>query len=129
METPIINKVVEISELPREVKLEMPIEQNESKLVQDVNLVKSHVLHKLLLPNGAIDLCKTEGDITVPRRNILGKSIPWLHTRQRKVLGSNLVRRVTPTRSVKREVPSMCRPPPKPPDRQNSLMIATDLII
>ena len=57
----------------------------------------------------------------VPNRNILGKSIPKLHTRWRKILGSKLVRRVNPTRLVKRKIPSICRPPPKPPDRQNSL--------
>ena len=49
----------------------MPIEQNESKLVQDVTLVKSHVLHNILLPNGAFDLCKTEGEITVLHAQVL----------------------------------------------------------
>ena len=57
----------------------------------------------------------------VPNRNILGKPMPKLHTRQRTVLGSKLVRRVNPTRLVKRKILPMCRPPPKPPDRQNSL--------
>ena len=74
-----------------------------------------------LLPNGTTNLSKTEGEIPVLNRTILGKSIPKLHTRQRKVLGSKLVRRVNPTRLVKRKIPSMCRPPPRPPDRQNSL--------
>ena len=104
LETPEIN-AVEISELPREVKLEMPVEQSESKVVQDVNLVSEEPT-----PFHA-----------VPNRNILGKSIPKLHTRQRKILGSKLVRRVKPTRLVKRKIPSMCRPPPKPTDRQKSL--------
>ena len=62
----------EISELPREIKLEMPIEQRKSNL----------------------------------------------HTKWKKVLGSKVVRRANPTKLVKREV---CRPPPKPPDRQNSV--------
>ena len=42
LETPEIN-AVEISELPREVKLEMPIEQSESKLVWDMILVSDIV--------------------------------------------------------------------------------------
>ena len=109
METPEIS-AVEISEMPREMKLEMPIEQSESKQVQDVNLLKSHVLHKISLPSETIDLSKTEGEIPVPNRNILGKSISKLHTRQRKILGSILVRKVNPTRLVKRRIPSMCSP-------------------
>ena len=32
-----------------------------------------------------------------------------------------MVRRVNPTRLVKRKIPSMCRPPPRPPGMQNSL--------
>ena len=80
----------------------MPIEQSESKLVQDVTLVSDvltpfHAEHDILLPNGTINLSKTEGEIPVSNRNILGKSIPKLHTRWRKVLGSRLVRRVNPT--------------------------------
>ena len=38
LETPKIN-AVEISEMPSEIKLEMPIEQSESKLMQDMTLV------------------------------------------------------------------------------------------
>ena len=125
LEIPQIN-AVEISEFPGEVKLEMAIEQSESKLVQDVTLVSDvptpfHADHEILLPNGTIDLCKTEGEISVPSRHILGKSISKLHTRWRKVLGSRLVKRVNPTRWVKRKIPSMFRPPPRPLDRQNSL--------
>ena len=85
LETPEIN-AVEISEMPREVKLKMPIEHSESKLAQDVILVSDvptpfHADHEILLPNGTIDLCKTEGEIPVPGRNIQGKSLPKLHTR------------------------------------------------
>ena len=87
--------------MPREIKLEMPIEQSESKLVQDVTLVSDvptpfHAVHEILLPSGTIILSKTEGEIPVPNRTILGKSIPKLHTRWRKVLGSKLVRREIP---------------------------------
>ena len=77
LETSRIN-AVEISELPREVKLEMPIEQSMSKLVQGVTLVSDvptsfHAEHEILLPNGTIDLSKTEVEIPVPNRNILGR--------------------------------------------------------
>ena len=106
LETPIINKV-EISELPKEVKLEMPMEQNGSKLRQDVNM---------------------DSDVptpfhVVPNRNILSKSISKLHARWGKVFRSKLVRRVKPTKLVKRKIPSICRPPPKPPYRQNRLNV------
>ena len=58
--------VVAIKELPREVKLEMPIEQSESKLVQDVILFSDvptpfHVEQEILLPNGTIDLSRQKG--------------------------------------------------------------------
>ena len=54
-ETPKIN-AVEISEFPRDVQLEMSIEQSESKLMQDVILVSDvptpfHADHEILLPN------------------------------------------------------------------------------
>ena len=62
-----------------------------------------HAEHEILLPNGTINLSKTEGEIPVPNSNILGKSIPKLHTRWRKVLGSKLVRRVNSTRLVKKK--------------------------
>ena len=71
LETPKVN-TTEISELPRKIKLEIPIEQSKSKL----------------------------------------------HPKQKKVLTSRAVRRANPTGLVKREI---CRPPSKPPDRQNSL--------
>ena len=41
-----------------------------------------------------------------------------LDTKQKKVLGSKVVRRANPTKVVKRDI---CRSPPKPPDRQNSV--------
>ena len=77
LEIPKIN-AVEISDLPREVKLEMPIEQSESKLVQDVTLVSDvptpfHAEYEILLAKGTVNLSKTEGEILVPNRNILGK--------------------------------------------------------
>ena len=62
---PKINEV-EIKKVPREVKLDMPIEQDKSNL----------------------------------------------HTKQKKVLGSKVIRRANSTKLVKRKV---CRPLPKPP--------------
>ena len=123
LETPIINEV-EINEIPGEVRLEMPIEQSESKLVQNVTLlsnvpIPSHNYHQPLV----------EQEITLQNRNIPGKSIPKLHTRRRKVLGSKLVWKVIPIRFVRTIFPSdtksMCIPPPEPPDRQNNLMNKT----
>ena len=49
-------------------------------------------------------------EVAIPTRNILGDSIPKLHAKQTKILGSKLGRRVNPTRLVKRRVHSMCRP-------------------
>ena len=65
LEMPKVDEV-EIMELPREIKLEIPIEQDKSNL----------------------------------------------HTKQKKVFRSKVIRRANPTKLVKREV---CRPPPKPP--------------
>ena len=48
----------------------------------------------------------TEQEISVPNRTILGEIIPKVHTRQRKILGSKLVRRVIPT-----NIKSIGRPP------------------
>ena len=55
-------KLVEINELPKEVKLEMPIEQIESKAMQNVSLVSD---------------VPTQFHV-VPSRKILGK-VPRLH--------------------------------------------------
>ena len=83
------------------------MEQNGSKLGQDVNMDSDAPIPFHVVPN----------------RNILGKSISKLHARQRKVLGSKFVRKVKPTSLVKRKIPSICRPPPKPQDRQNRLNV------
>ena len=99
-------KLVEISELPGEVKLQMPIEQMESKAQQNVSLVSDVPTHFHV----------------VASRKILSK-MPRLHIRQREVLGSKIIRRAKPTRLVRRKIPSIYRPPPKPPDRQNRLNI------
>ena len=46
-----------------------------------------------------------------------------LHPKKKKLLTSREVRTANPTGLVKREI---CRPPPKPPDRQNSLSYKHD---
>ena len=119
--------------MPKEVKEGMPIEQSESKL--DVNFFNNmptpdEAEHEISLPNKTTDLCRTSPfEIPVPSRKILSKStsklhnISKLHIRQRKVLGSKLVGGVNTTRLVKRKIPSICRPPPKPPDRQSRLNV------
>ena len=124
LETPKIN-TAEISEMPSEIKLEMSIEQSQSKLMQDVTLVSNVPTpfhnyvqpvteQEITLPNRNITQPMTEWEISVPNRTTLGKSIPKLHTRQRIILGSKLTRRLIPTRLVRRIIPSdtksMCRP-------------------
>ena len=52
----------------------------------------------------------------MPNRTTLGKLIPKVHTRWRKILGSKWVRRVIPT-----YIKSIGRPTSKSPDKQNGL--------
>ena len=59
--------------------------------------------------------------VAIPTRSILGNAISKLHAEQTKILGSKIGRRANPTRSVKRKVHSMCRPPSKASDRQSSV--------
>ena len=136
-----------IIEEPSESKLETPIiketsiVQNESNLIQDIALISdittpfhNHAQpmtgqeislpdrtiaqpmtgQEISLPNRTIDQPMTEWEISVPNRTILGKL--KTHTKWRKILGSKLVRRVMPTNTN-----AICRPPSKPPDKQNSL--------
>ena len=123
--------------MPSEIKLETPIEQSDSKLMQDVTLVSDvptpfHAEHDISLPNGttdqpmtgqqislpdrAIDQHMTEQEISVSNKTTLGRLIPKIHTRQRKILGSKLVRTVIPINTF-----LISRPPPKSTDRQNCL--------
>ena len=105
LEIPEIN-TIEISELTREIKLKMPLEQSKSRAVQDVN-TSVHAEHDILLPSRTIDLCRPPPfEVSVASRKILCK-IPKLHTRQKKVLGSKIVRRVNTTGLVKRKVSSI----------------------
>ena len=66
---------IEINELPKEIK-------------QDVSLVSDiptpfHEEHEISLPSEANDLCKMEGEISIPNRNIRGKLMSKLHARQK----------------------------------------------
>ena len=106
MEIPETN-VVETSALPREIKSEMPLEQIKSALVQNMNLVSDiipfHEKCDILLPNRTIDLCIISPfEVSVASRKILGK-LPKLHTKQKRVLATKLVRRAKPTRLVKKK--------------------------
>ena len=76
----------------------MPIKQNESKLVQDVTLVSDiptplQAENEIALPDRTIDQPMKEQDTSVSNKTAPGKSIPKIHTRWRKVLGSKLARR------------------------------------
>ena len=131
-----------ILEEPREPKLEMfiiketGIVQSESKLIQDMVLISdvptqfhnhAHPMtgQEISLPYRAIAQPMTKWEFSVSNKTTLGRLSPKIHTRKRKILGSKLVRCVFPTKSVRRIIPSntnsICRPPSKSPDKQNSL--------
>ena len=130
-----------ILEEPSEPKLEMSIikeahiVQSESKLIQDMALISdiptpflNHAQPmtgpEISSPNRTIMQPMTKQEISVSNKTALGRLIPKIHTGQRGISGSKLVRRVIPTKSVRRIVPTntnlICRPPSKPPDKQNS---------
>ena len=111
-------KIVGMPNIPVKVAYEQ--EECIKEEISDV-LTPIHAEQEISLPNRTIDQSMTEWEMSILNQNIAGQLIPKLHTRHRKVSGSKLVRRVNPTRLVRRIIPSMCRPPPKPPDRQNSL--------
>ena len=71
LETSKIN-TAEISEMPSEIKLEMPVEQSESKLMQDETLVSGvpTPFHNYVQP-------ATETKITLPNRNIAQAMTEW----------------------------------------------------
>ena len=102
-----------------ELKLETPIikskqrciVQDEPKLVQDMTLICG-------TPTTIQTIAKPmiEQQISLPDRALQGKLIPIKHASSRETLKSELVRK---------EIPSytgwVCRPPSKPPEKQNSL--------
>ena len=58
----------------------------------------------------------TEQKVSLPDRAIIGKLTPMTHAGRREILRSESVRKEIPT-----YIDSICRPPSKPPDKQNSL--------
>ena len=58
----------------------------------------------------------TEQKVLLPDRTIIGKIIPITHANRRETLRSESVRKEIPTYTD-----SICRPPSKLPDKQNSL--------
>ena len=122
LETPKIN-AVEISEMPSELKLEIPIEQSESKLMQDMTLVSDVPIpfHNYVQP-------ATEQEIILPERNIaqsydrIGviptniKSIGRLPSKlsnKQSGSGGEINKKMSPYMNP------IYRPPPKPPIMKN----------
>ena len=107
------------TEIHTDVQLETPIIkseekcvlQNEPKLVQDMAL-----LCDTPTPLQTIAQPMTGQKISLTDRAILGKLIPITHASWRETLISESVRKEIPTYTE-----SICRPPSKPPDKQNSL--------
>ena len=58
----------------------------------------------------------TEQKVSLPDRTNIGKTIPTTYVSRRESLRSEVVRKEIPT-----YIDSICRPPSKPPDEQNSL--------
>ena len=58
----------------------------------------------------------TEQKVSLPDRANIGKTIPTTYVSRRESLRSEVVRKEIP-----RYIDSSCRPPSKPPDKQNSL--------
>ena len=58
----------------------------------------------------------TEQKVSLPDRTNIGKTIPTTYVSRRESLRSEAVRKEIPT-----YIDSICRPPSKPPDNQNSL--------
>ena len=104
-----------------DVQLEIPIikseegyiVQDEPKLVQDRTLICA-------IPNqlqtNAQAQHMTEQKVSLPDRANIVKIIPTTYVSRRESLRSEVVRKEIPT-----YIDSLCRPPSKPPDNQNSL--------
>ena len=118
LEMPITNSE-ELCVMQSELKLETPIikskercrVQDEPKLVQDITLICG-------TPTTIQTIAKpmTEQQISLPDRALQGRLIPIKHASRRETLKSELVRKEIPTYTG-----SVCRPPSKPPEKQNSL--------
>ena len=87
--------------------------QDEPKLVQDKTLICA--IPNPLQTNAQAQLM-TEQKVPLPGSAIIGKLIPITHVSHRESLRSEAVRKKKST-----YIDSICRPPSKPPDKQNSL--------
>ena len=104
-----------------DVQLEIPIikseeghiVQDEPKLVQDRTMICA--ILKPLQTNAQAQHM-TEQKVSLPDRANIGKIIPITYVSKRESLRSEVVRKEIPT-----YIDSLCRPPSKPPDMQNSL--------
>ena len=104
-----------------DVQLEKPIiKSEEGHIVQDEPRL---VLDRTLIfdiPNplqtNAQAQHMTEQKVSLPDRANIGKTMPTTYVSRRENLGSEVVRKEIPT-----YIDSICRPPSKPPDKQNSL--------
>ena len=87
--------------------------QDEPRLVQDRTLICA-------IPNplqtNAQAQHMTEQKVSLPDRANIGKIIPTTYVSRRESLRSEVVRKEIP-----KYIDSVCRPPSKPPDKQNSL--------
>ena len=118
LEIPII-KSGEQCLMQSELKLETPIikaeerciVQDEPKLVQDRTLICDTLTTIQTIAEPMI-----EQQISLLDRALQGKLIPIKHASRRETLRSELVRSEIPI-----HIGSICRPPSKPPDKQNSL--------
>ena len=107
--------------LHTDVKLEIPIIKSEEKcIVQDEpKLVQDKILicdTSTPLQTNAQAQPMTEPKVLLPGRVLQSKIIPITHAGRRENLRCELVRKENPTYTD-----SICRPPSKPPDKQNSL--------
>ena len=103
-----------------DVQLEIPIiKSEEGHIVQDEpGLVQDRTLICDIpnpLQTNAQAQHMTEQKVLLPDRANIGKTIPTTYVR-RESLGSEVVKKEIPT-----YIDSICRPPSKPPDKQNSL--------
>ena len=104
-----------------DVQLEIPIiksekvhiVQDEPKLVQDGTLI-CDIPNPLQTNVQAQHM--TAQKVSLPDRANIDKTIPTTYVSRRESLGSEVVRKKIPT-----YIDSVCRPPSKPPDKQNSL--------
>ena len=103
-----------------DVQLEIPIIKSEGHIVQDEpKLVQDRTLICAIpnpLQTNAQAQHMTEQKVSLPDRANMGKIIPTTYVSRREGLRSEVVRKEIPT-----YVDLICRPPSKPPDKQNSL--------